>query len=93
MRIYKFSKTAKDKPKITAQQLIEQMKDSNRYTFGTQNLLSCGIFQLNGWAFNIQDELNEYVYEQYGDWHKVYAPDKTTVRKLVGGRISRIVEV
>lgn len=94
MKVYKFSNTATSKcPEITAKDLIDQMKTKNVFTFGTQNLMSEGIFKINGWAFDISDQLKLFLVKQYGQWHEVYAPNRTTVRKLTYGRIEAIQEV
>jgi hypothetical protein len=94
MIVYKFSSSATaEAPDISAERLINQMKDYSSYTFGTNNMLHHGVFKINGWAFNLQDELKKYVVKQYGDWHEYYAPNKTTLRKLLYGRIENIQEV
>ena len=92
MQVYKFSESATAQaPKITEKELIDQMKNGDRFVFGTDNLLHHGVFKINGWAF--VPKLNKYVIKQYDDLYEVYAPNKTSLRRLVCGRIKYIVEV
>lgn len=94
MRVYKFSTSATETaPDITAGHLIKQMKDGSRYTFGNDDLLRDGVFKLNGWAFDLREELNQYLVKQYGSWQEYYAPNKTSLRALVYGRIDTIREL
>lgn len=39
MRVYQFADTARECPTATLDQLIKQMKEGSRYTFGNDNLL------------------------------------------------------
>ena len=90
---WKFSETAKDKPELPDAKEFIKDKYSNAFAFGTNNLCRSGIFKLAGWAFDFRPLLRRFVYKQYNQWSEIYAPNKTTVRKVVYGRITKIQEI
>lgn len=93
MRVYKFTDTDKEQPEVTPEQLIDLMKSGNQFAFGVDNLLQHGTYKLQGWAFDMREELKLYLVKQYGSWYERYAPNKTTLRKLTYGRIDAIKEL
>jgi len=44
-------------------------------------------------AFDFFDVLKKYLVKQYGQWAEYYAPDRTSLRKHLYGRIKQIVEI
>lgn len=60
---------------------------------GNDNLMRSGVYKLMGYAYNFRPYLKQFVYKQYGSWHEIFAPNKTTVRKIIYGSIDKIVEV
>ena len=48
---------------------------------------------LMGYCFDFIDVLKRYLVNQYGHWSEYYAPDKTSFRAHLYGRINQIVEV
>ncbi len=46
-----------------------------------------------GYRFDFFDVLEKYLVRQYGQWAEYYAPDRTSLRKLLYGRITQIVEI
>ena len=48
---------------------------------------------LQGWRFDFFDVLKKYLINQYGQWTEYYAPDRTSLRAYLYGRISQIVEI
>lgn len=48
---------------------------------------------LMGWRFDFHDVLKKYIANQYGHWSEYYAPDKTSLRSYLYGRINQIIEV
>jgi len=46
-----------------------------------------------GYRFDFLDVLNKYLVNQYGQWAEYYAPDRTSLRKYLSGRINQIVEI
>ena len=46
-----------------------------------------------GWQYDFRNSLKNYVVKQYGHWSEYWAPDKTSLRKAIYGRIDKIVEV
>ena len=45
-----------------------------------------------GYRFDFFDVLKKYLVKQYGQWAEYYAPDRTSLRKHLYGRIKQIVE-
>ena len=95
LQIWKFSDTATVEPTI----IIENPKDflkckyTNGHVFGIDNLKSTGLYKLMGWAYNFKPYLKKYIVKQYGQWHEYYAPNKTTLRQTIYGRIDKIQEI
>ncbi len=48
---------------------------------------------LMGYRFGFEDVLKTYVVKQYGNWTEYNAPDKTSLRSIVYGRIDQIAEI
>ena len=48
---------------------------------------------LHGYRFDFSDVLHGYVIKQYKSWYERYAPDRTSLRKAVYGRIDKILEM
>ena len=48
---------------------------------------------LRGWRFDFFDVLKKYLVNQYGQWSEYYAPDRTSLRAYLYGRINQIVEI
>ena len=48
---------------------------------------------LQGWRFDFFDVLKKYIVSQYGRWAEYYAPDRTSLRAYLYGRINQIVEI
>ena len=46
-----------------------------------------------GYRFDFFDVLKKYLVKQYGQWAEYYAPDRTSLRKHLYGRIKQIVEI
>jgi hypothetical protein len=57
------------------------------------NILQHGQFKQMGYIFNLQPYLNKYVYKQYGRWHEAYAPNKTSLRRVIYGTIDKIIQL
>ena len=47
---------------------------------------------LQGYRFDFFDVLKKYLVNQYGQWTEYYAPDRTSLRAYLYGRINQIVE-
>lgn len=94
MLVSKFSDSATKEPaNVTSQELIQTMKSNSRFHSGVSNLLFDGVYRVNGWAYDMRDELQCYLVKQHGHWQEYYAPNRTTLRRLVSGRIDKIQEV
>lgn len=57
------------------------------------NTYSSYAIPVMGWSFDFSDILKTFVVKQYGSWTEYKAIDKTALRKMLYGRIDKIVEV
>lgn len=48
---------------------------------------------LQGYRFDFSDVLHKYLVNQYGSWQEYHAPDKTSLKAAIYGRINQIVEI
>lgn len=48
---------------------------------------------LRGYRFGFEDVLKTYVVKQYDSWQEYNAPDKTSLRSFIYGRIDKIAEI
>ena len=48
---------------------------------------------LMGYRFGFEDVLKSYIVKQYGSWAEYNAPDKTSLRSIIYGRIEQIAEI
>lgn len=48
---------------------------------------------LMGWMFNFYGYVNRYLVKQYNSWTEYYAPDRTSLRKALYGRIQELHEL
>lgn len=46
-----------------------------------------------GWRFDFSDVLKKFLVNQYGEWSEYFAPDKTSLRDILCGRVNQIVEL
>lgn len=96
MQYFKFSETATSEP---SQDIIENPRSFVKKELGDKNrplsddIKFTGFFKINGWAYDLRPYLKRYVYKQYGNWHEIWALNKTNARYLIGGRIQKIVEI
>jgi hypothetical protein len=61
--------------------------------FGLDNLQKQGAYLLAGWRFDFRLFLKRFLVKQHGNWSEYYAPNKTTLRKSLYGRIDEIVAI
>lgn len=59
--------------------------------FGLDNLMSSGCYKLGGWAYHF--DMPKFLVKQYGEWREYFAPNKTALRKVLYGRIDKIVAI
>lgn len=48
---------------------------------------------LMGYRFDFSDVLRKFLVNQYGQWSEYYAPDVTSLRSVLYGRVNQIVEL
>ena len=53
---------------------------------------SFGVIKIGGWAFDFKPYLKKYLVKQYGSWQEYRAFDKTSLKKVIRGKIEKIVE-
>lgn len=52
-----------------------------------------GKAKLMGYRYDLTPYLKKYLVKQYGSWQEYFAPNKTLLRKSIGGRIDKIQEL
>jgi hypothetical protein len=92
---WKFSNTATETPTMSIDNPKEFLKTkyTNGHVFGIDNLQKNGVFRLMGWAYDFRPYLKRYVVKQYDQWQEYYAPNKTSLRAILYGRIDKIQEI
>lgn len=62
-----------------------------------ENVRNNAYFQtavpLMGYRFDFSDVLRKFLVNQYGQWSEYHAPDKTSLRTALYGRINQIIEI
>lgn len=55
----------------------------------------CGrtAIALQGWMFSFYDYMNRYLVRRHGVWEVYYAPDRTSLRRALYGRIDELHEI
>lgn len=48
---------------------------------------------LGGYRFDFSDITRKFLVKQYGSWYEYAAPDKTSLRSILHGRVTQIVEI
>lgn len=64
-----------------------------RFYTNNDNLIRYGCYKLMGYKYDFKKYLKKYLFKQYGNWREVYAPNKTLLRQVIGGRIDKIIEI
>jgi hypothetical protein len=95
IQMWKFSNTATENPTMSIDNPKEFLKTkyTNGCVFGIDNLQKNGVFRLMGWAYDFRPYLKRYVVKQYDQWQEYYAPNKTSLRAILYGRIDKIQEI
>ncbi|WP_159732078.1 molybdenum ABC transporter ATP-binding protein [Sphingobacterium sp. 18053] len=83
-------------------QLREKLNKGDKLNRAEKNWLAEAVNQnayfkravpLMGYRFGFEDILKTYVVKQYGSWAEYNAPDKTSLKRIVYGRIDQIAEI
>ena len=64
-----------------------------RYFTNNEYLIRYGHYKLMGFVYDFKPYLKKYLYKQYGSWSEAYAPNKTLLRSVLGGKIDKIIEL
>lgn len=64
-----------------------------RFYTNNDNLIRYGCYKLMGYKYDFRPFLKLYLYKQYGQWNEAFAPNKTTLRSVIGGTITQIKEL
>lgn len=81
-----------------AYEMMEKINNGERLTREEKNRLAerlmpyKGTIHQGGYCFDFRQSVRYFIIKQYGQWSEYYAPDKTSLRKAIYGRIDRIVE-
>lgn len=82
------------KPKIGNPQEFIAKKFSARFGFGSSDMSRLGVYREGGWQFDFRPLLTKYVVKDYySGLAEYYAPNKTTLRRYLGGRIKYIIKI
>lgn len=68
-------------------------KAYTRFYTNNQNIINYGYYKLMGYKYDFRPHLKKYLYKQYGAWSEAYAPNKTSLRRVIYGKIDKIVEI
>ncbi|ANI89816.1 molybdenum ABC transporter ATP-binding protein [Arachidicoccus ginsenosidimutans] len=83
-------------------QLREKLNNGDKLNRAEKNWLAEAVNRnaffkravpLQGYRFGFEDVLKTYIVKQYGSWQEYNAPDKTSLRSIVYGRIDQIAEI
>lgn len=66
---------------------------SKGYHSALSTMLSSGVYKYMGYRYDFRPLLQKYLYKQHGMWSEVYAPNKTSLRAVIHGRIDKIVNL
>lgn len=61
--------------------------------FGYDNLVRTGIYKEGGWAYDFRPYLRKILVKQYDHWQELYAPNKTTLRHTLYGRVQQMIYI
>ncbi len=79
------------KPTLEAKSFLERAYQ--RFYTNNDNLLRYGHYKLMGYRYDFKPFLKKFLYKQYGEWREVFAPNKTILRKVIYGKIDKIIEI
>ncbi len=74
-------------------QFLKKKLHGSKHNFGVDNITKHGEYREMGFSYNFRQYLHKYLYKQYGDWEEIYALNKTNVRKLITGKIDKIIDI
>jgi len=72
--------------------LMDKLTGS-RFGFGVDNITKTGFYKEMGFQYNLRPYLQKFIYKQYGQWQEMYALNKTNLRKLVFGKVEKIISI
>lgn len=75
------------------EQFLKEKLTANNYAFGVSEITRSGVYKEMGYKYDFRPFLKKYVYKKYGSWSEMYSLNKTNLRKLVAGRVEKILEV
>ncbi len=88
----KESKVYKLKEKLMNGQKITR-EEKNWLTDKAHDIYGNGVIPLQGWMFDFRKYMKRYLVRQYGSWSEYRGFDKTSVRAMLYGTITEIVEI
>ena len=79
------------KPTLEAKSFLQRAY--TRFYTNNDNLIRYGCYKLMGYKYDFKPFLKKYLYKQYGEWREAFAPNKTTLRQVIYGKIDKIIEL
>jgi hypothetical protein len=80
------------KPTLNVSDLLKKVF-SGGLSFGFCEVSSNGYYKLMGYKYNLKPYLKTILVYQYGNWNMYFAPNKTTLRRCLYGRIDKMVYI
>lgn len=85
-KVYKLKEKCLRGDKLTRQ-------EKNWLTEKGRDIYGNGLIPLRGWMFDFRDFMKRYLVRQYDSWTEYRGFDKTSVRAMLCGTISEIIEI
>lgn len=76
----------------TSKEFLDYYFSFQGYSPYKTSLLYDGVVRLGGWEFDFSDDLREFIISQHGNLGRVFAPNRTAVRKAISGRLTILAE-
>ena len=95
MRVFDFVGDADEKNKRTDIDytfVLNKFKVLKCWDTGLYDLLRHGHYKSMGFCYDFRGDLKHYVVKQYGEWCEYYAPNKTLLRKVLCGKVQKILD-
>ncbi|AKK71891.1 molybdenum ABC transporter ATP-binding protein [Chryseobacterium gallinarum] len=89
----KFSKVYQLREKLNKGDKLNRAEKNWLAEAVNRNVFFKRAVPLQGYRFGFEDVLKTYIVKQYGSWQEYNAPDKTSLRSIVYGRIDQIAEI
>jgi hypothetical protein len=93
LQTLRFSKAYQLREKLNKGEKMDRIEKNWLAEAVNRNTYFKTAVPLGGYRFGFEDVLKTFLVKQYGSWSEYNAPDRTSLRKIVYGRIDRITEI